>query len=150
MRAFILLLMLSCFEQLHANTYYFSTGSGNDSRSSSDAQNASTPWRSLDKLNAIFSTLNAGDIILFKRDEVFDGSINVSQSGSLSLPITFGAYGSGAKPVINGLSPVTNWYNTGGGIWESSFNSSAMVNTVLMNGIFKEIGRYPNINTDNK
>jgi parallel beta-helix repeat protein len=150
MRSLLLFLMLSCFAQLHANTYYFSTSTGIDSRSATEAQSASTPWRSLDKLNAIFSTLNAGDNILFKRDEVFDGAIVISRSGSLSLPITFGAYGSGAKPVINGLTTLGNWYNTGGGIWESSYSSSSMINTVLMNGIFKEIGRYPNFNTPNK
>ncbi len=150
MKVFTLILMLSCFVQLHATTYYFSTSSGNDARSALEAQNVSTPWKSLNKLNAIFGSLNAGDVILFKRDEVFDGSINISSSGSLSLPITFGAYGTGAKPVINGLTTLTNWVNTGGGIWESSFNSGSMVSTVLMNGVFKEIGRYPNMNTPNK
>ena len=150
MRLLLSILMLSCFTQLHATTYYFSTSSGNDSRSATEAQNASTPWQSINKLNAIFGSLLPGDIVLFKRDEVFDGSITVVKSGSSAQPITFGAYGSGAKPVINGLTTLGNWVNIGGGIWESPFSSSAMVNSTLMNGVFKEIGRYPNMNTDNK
>lgn len=150
MRVLILILMLGCFVQLHATTYYFSNSSGNDARSATEAQNASTPWKSLNKINAIFSSLNDGDILLLKRDEVFDGSLVISRSGSLSLPITFGAYGSGAKPVINGLTTLTDWVNTGGGIWESDFSSGSMVNMVLMNGLFKEIGRYPNMNIPNK
>ena len=150
MRVLISILLLACFVQLHATTYYFSTSSGIDSRSAAEAQNASTPWRSLDKLNNIFSALNPGDIVLFRRDEVFDGSLVITRSGNLNLPITFGAYGNGAKPVISGLTTLSNWNSTAGGIWESIFSSGAMVNTVLMNGVFKEIGRYPNINTPNK
>src|ERR1044072_2632286 len=111
MRTLILILLIGCFEQIHANTYYFSTISGNDSRSETEAQNPSTPWKSLEKLNAIFSNLNPGDIILFKRDEVFDGSLLITRSGSLTLPITFGAYGSGAKPVINGFTSLSDWTN---------------------------------------
>src|SRR5215475_10608106 len=79
-----------------ATTYYFSTSDGDDSRTSAQAQNSSTPWKSIDKLNSFFSSLQAGDQVLFKRGDVFYGSINISKSGSSGSPIVFGAYGSGS------------------------------------------------------
>jgi hypothetical protein len=67
MKSFILFLLLISVEFLHANTYYFSSISGDDSRSAAEAQNASTPWKSLEKLNAVFSSLSTGDVLLLKR-----------------------------------------------------------------------------------
>src|SRR3954453_10810774 len=85
-----------------AKSYYFSS-SGNDSYTSTQAQSQATPWKSISKLNSIFSTLVAGDIIYFKRGDIFFGSIVATRSGSSGKPITFDAYGSGNKPVITGL-----------------------------------------------
>jgi len=59
--------------QAIANNYYFSSTDGDDSRTSFQAQDSSTPWRSINKLNSIFSSLQAGDVILFKRGDVFYG-----------------------------------------------------------------------------
>lgn len=150
MRYLFSLILLTGITQLKANTYYFSTNSGNDSRSAFEARNAATPWKTLAKLNAIFGDLNAGDSVLFKRNEIYIGAIIAAKSGALNLPIVFAAYGTGAKPVITGLTTLTGWTNIGNGIWESSCPSSAMVNRVLMNGEIKEIGRYPNLSAPNK
>src|SRR4029078_6284111 len=77
-----------------ATNYYFSSSSGDDNRSSSQAQNSATPWKTISKLNSIFSTLNGGDVIYFKRGDVFYGGITVSKSGSsTSSLIKFDAYG---------------------------------------------------------
>ncbi len=150
MRILILILLLGCFVQLQANTYYFSTISGNDSRSATEAQNPATPWQSIAKLNAVISMLNAGDIILFKRNEVFDGSITINRSGSLSQPLTFGAFGTGVKPIINGFSTLTNFTPLTSGIWEASVPADTMVNTLVLNGVHQVVGRFPNSNTPNK
>jgi len=47
-----------------AKNYYFSTA-GSDSYSSTQAQNPITPWKSIDKLNTMFTTLVAGDSVFF-------------------------------------------------------------------------------------
>src|SRR5690554_1405713 len=102
-----------------AATYYFSSSSGDDSRSASQAQNSSTPWKSIDKLNEIFKTLKPGDRVLFNRGETFFGTINISASGSPGNPIVIGAYGSGSKPIITSLVTLKEWKSVGNGIYES-------------------------------
>ncbi len=127
------------------NNYYFSTTNGDDSRSSAQARNPSSPWKTINKLNSIMSTLQSGDAVLFNRGDVFDGSINMTTSG-----ITFSSYGSGNKPVINGFTQITNWTSIGNGIWQASCPSSDKVNNVIMNGVAQTLGRYPNITDPNR
>src|SRR4051812_38093230 len=93
----------------NAAKYYFSSGSGNDSRSNSEAQNPNTPWKTLSKLNSIFSSLRPGDAVYLKRGETFYGSINVNASGSSGAPITIGAYGTGNRPIITSLITLGGW-----------------------------------------
>ncbi len=109
---------------VNAATYYFSSGSGDDSRTTTQAQSSSTPWRTIGKLNAIMTTLRPGDMVLFKRGDVFDGAINVTVSGANGQPITFSAYGTGNKPVINGFSTLTGWSQVRSNVWEASIVSA--------------------------
>jgi polysaccharidase protein len=73
-----------------------------DSRIGSDASDgsASTPWASIDAVNR--AGLQAGDTVLFARDATFSGTIDLHASGAAGAPITFGAYGTGADPLITG------------------------------------------------
>jgi polysaccharidase protein len=73
-----------------------------DSRTGSDANNgsAATPWASIDAVNG--AGLKAGDTVLFARDATFHGTIDLHASGTAGAPITFGAYGTGADPLITG------------------------------------------------
>jgi parallel beta-helix repeat protein len=134
----------------HAATYYFSTESGDDSRSSSQAQNSSTPWKSIKKLNQIFSSLRPGDAVLFKRGETFYGSINIKSSGSSGSPIVIGAYGSGPKPIITSFVDLKNWKSIGNGIYESQHASlNSPVEVAVFNDKIQEMGRYPNSDASN-
>lgn len=128
-----------------ATNFYISTQSGNDNRTSAQAQDSSTPWKSIGKLNA-FNNLQPGDSVLFKRGEVFYGTLHVSKSGAAGRPIVYGAYGRGTDPVITGFNTVTEWTNLGGNIWESTSAISGLstCNMVLVNGANTAMGRYPN------
>ena len=130
----------------NANTYYFSSSTGDDSRSSTQAQNPSTPWKTLSKLNSFFSSLNPGDVVLFMRGDVFPGSVTATKDGTAANPITFSAYGTGAKPVISGFYTVPAWTNAGSNIWESTSAVSSLsdLNMVVINGANTAMGRYPN------
>ena len=138
-------------DSAEAETYYFSDLSGDDSRTSMEAQDPSTPWKTLNKLNSFFKNLNPGDSVLFKSDEIFHGSINVTKSGSLTSPIVLSSYGAGSKPVIDGFITLSNWISDGNGVYEC-YNPSlgSSVNMVTLNNIEQGMGRYPNIDAANK
>jgi parallel beta-helix repeat protein len=149
-RTLFTLLTLALGIQANATNYYFSNSQGDDSRSSSQAQNSSTPWKSIDKLNSFASNLKAGDQILFKSGDTFYGAISITKSGTTSAPITFSSYGSGAKPVISGLTTVTSWTSKGKGIYESNaLPAGTTINMVVINGKAYAMGRYPNANSSN-
>lgn len=46
-------------------------------------------------------TWSAGDFIYFRKGQTWTEQLNIAQSGSAGLPITFDAYGTGAKPIID-------------------------------------------------
>ncbi|WP_157580638.1 Ig-like domain-containing protein [Segetibacter koreensis] len=154
MKASLTLLLVFFLHSAWATTYYFSTSSGNDSRSSSEAQNPSTPWKTINKLNSFFSSLNPGDAVLFKRGETFYGSITINKSGTSGSPILIGAYGTGNRPVITSLVTLSGWTANSSykGVYECSANSAfgAAVNVVLLNDVEKGMGRYPNADATNK
>ena len=83
-------------------TYYVST-SGN---TSNNGRSESSPWN-LAKLNSSYSSLNSGDAVLFKRGDTFRATSLDSYMFSAKSGVSYGAYGSGAKPLFNGS--VKNW-----------------------------------------
>ncbi|WP_018614604.1 Ig-like domain-containing protein [Segetibacter koreensis] len=154
MKHFFTLLFVLFLYSAEATTYYFSASSGDDSRTPTQAQSSSTPWKSLNKLNSFFSNLQPGDAVLFKRGETFYGSIIVNKSGTSGSPILIGAYGTGDKPVITSLVTLSGWTanSTYKGVYDCSANSSlgSRVNMVLLNDVEQGMGRYPNSNAANK
>ncbi|MBK8501577.1 MAG: hypothetical protein IPL46_04860 [Saprospiraceae bacterium] len=133
-----------------SNNYYFSTSTGDDSRTFSQAENPTTPWKTISKLNIIFSQLQPGDTIFLKRGEQFSGGLNINKSGILNNPIVISAYGSGEKPIINGFATVTQWAHLGNGIYESNaLNTGLSVNMVVVDGINYAKGRFPNVTATN-
>lgn len=146
MKNIITLILCIWFCQTKAANYYFSSSIGDDSRSALQALNANTPWKTIGQLNSYMGNLQPGDSVLFKKNDIFFGSINVVKSGTNGKPIVFGAYGTGAKPIITGFTQVGNWINLGGNIWESTNSVSALptCNIVVINGVNTPMGRYPN------
>ena len=137
-------LFLSASIYSNANTYYVSN-SGNDNYSSSQAQNPATPWASISQLNLFLDNLRSGDIVLFNRSDVFYGTIKPIIDG-----VTFGAYGSGANPVITGLTTISSWTSVGSNIWEATVPGGlATLNMVVINGVLTPMGRYPNADAPN-
>ena len=78
-------------------TYFVDNAAGNDSN---NGTSEATAWRTLGKVSNV--TLAAGDRVLFKRGGVWPGPLTLSKAGTADNPITFGSYGSGALPVIQG------------------------------------------------
>lgn len=127
----------------YSAVYYLSSTIGDDQYTAEQAGNPKTPWKSLDRLNKFFPSLIGGDSILFKRGEIFYGSIQVSKSGAVFAPIYIGAYGTGHNPVISGFTTLNNWEQVKPGLYRAS--ASLKGHNVIINNIQREMGRYPNI-----
>ncbi|OGQ81298.1 MAG: hypothetical protein A2289_08725 [Deltaproteobacteria bacterium RIFOXYA12_FULL_58_15] len=125
--------------------YYISSSDGDDDHHSGTS--AAEPWKTLDKVDGL--TPNPGDAILFRRGDTWKGTITPPASGAAGSPVmygAYGAYGTGAKPVITGFTPVTSWTNKGDNIWESAspVSSLSRMNMVLIDGVNTPMGRTPN------
>ena len=72
-------------------TKYYVSPNGSDSN---NGRSPSTPWKSIAKVNS--ATLRSGDAVLFERGGEFRGKITAVAG------VTYSAYGTGAKPIING------------------------------------------------
>lgn len=139
---FTILSILFCLN-VGATDYHIKTG-GDDAANG----DLTHPWATITKVNTVWAagTFAPGDQILLNRGDTFYGAITVTESGSTGSPITVGAYGTGAKPIITGFTTVSAWTNLGSNIWESTSAVSALsyTNVVVVGGINKAMGRYPN------
>jgi len=87
----------------HGGSYYVS----NDGSDSDDGLTPATAWETVDKVNA--ATFKPGDSILFNRGDEWREQLTIPSSGDADAQITFSAYGTGAKPVINAADDITGW-----------------------------------------
>ena len=128
------------YNQYRAN--YFVSADGNDSNS------GKYPWaafKTITKLNTV--TLQPGDIVAFRRGDVFFGQIGVTNSGTAQKPITFTSYGNkGAAPKITGFTTVTGWTDEGGGKYSKLLSLEAAPEIVTINNVQYAQGRTPNAN----
>lgn len=130
-------------------TYYFDNTLGDDSRSSSQAQSTSTPWKTMSKLNSFFSSLAVGDTIALKKGETWNETIIVNKSGTSGNPITITSYGSGATPIISGWTTIITWtpHPSVSGVYQSPVllgSTGFYMRNVLFDGNAQEMGRFPN------
>jgi hypothetical protein len=96
------------------------------------------------------TTFRPGDAILFNRGETFYGTITVNRSGSPGNFIVYGAYGSGALPVITGFTTISNWRSDGGGIYEyTCATCQPNLNMITFQGTLQPMGRWPKLGTAN-
>jgi len=146
---YFLTVTLFIFFTINANgrNFYFSTSAGLDTRTSTQAQNPATPWKTITKLNSFFTSLLPGDSVLFKRGEEFYGSIIVTKSGNSTLPIVIGPYGTGNKPIITGFTNLSSWTNEANGIYSKTVSGQSFPEMVKVNNTQYGMGRWPNSST---
>jgi hypothetical protein len=125
--ACILILSSNSFGQ----TSYYVSASGNDAN---DGKSASTPWKTISKVNSL--TFSSGDAILFRCGDTFYGQIT-ALSG-----VTYGAYGTGSKPIISGAITLSGWTVYSGSIYQCTASSS--IYNLFCNGVQMIKARSPN------
>jgi parallel beta-helix repeat protein len=118
MKKLLIILFLLIAIGLNATTYYVKTGGSDVAAGTSDA----LAWATLAKVQS--TAFSAGDSILLERGSTFRGSLyKDAESGSAGNYIYFGAYGTGAKPLILGsksLSVTGDWTNDAGNVWKTT------------------------------
>ncbi len=119
-----------------ATDYFFSTNGNDNNPGTSEA----SPFQSLAKASSLL--LKPGDRLLFKRGEVFRGTLQVFYSGTVSQPIIVTSYGTGTDAVISGSEHLNNWTSVGNGIYKAA--CPAYPQMVFVNGIPKTLARFPN------
>ena len=88
----------------HTSGWYVDQTGGDDGNSGTSPSDA---WKTIAKVNG--SSFSAGDSVLFKRGETWSETLTVPSSGTSGSPITFGAYGTGDDPVIDGSTTLSSW-----------------------------------------
>lgn len=119
---------------------YFVSPTGNDSYSGTSVDSA---WETPLKVETeiVAGTINSGDSVFFERNGRFDleETFNISDTN-----IYFGAYGTGNKPILTGLTSLNQtWISKGGNLWKARLIETE-VNYVFKNGVKILRGRSPN------
>ena len=107
-------LVLASFPLCAQQTYYVDSEKGDDAATGLRADAA---WKSLEQVNR--ANLQAGDTVMFRRGCVWRGQL-VPKSGEPGRPVTYTAYGTGDKPVLQGSlsrSAAGDWVQVSDGIW---------------------------------
>ena len=98
-------------------TYYVDDANGSDAAAGLSPRAA---WRTLRKVNA--ASLRPGDTVRFRRGGTWRGQL-VPHSGATGAPVTYTAYGRGAKPALLGSvsrSAPADWTHEGGDVWTTA------------------------------
>jgi parallel beta-helix repeat protein len=120
-------------KQAYAATYYVDSIAG---LNTNNGTSSSTPWQTIAKVNS--STFSPGDNILFKAGDTWREELMPPSSGASGTPITFGSYGSGVQPVIDGLNVVasSSWTSTttsiSGSVTQANMRISAATGTAFV------------------
>src|SRR5437868_5210799 len=92
-----------------------------------DGLSPQTPRRTLLKVG--ISTFQPGDVILFKRDGVWNEWLTPPSSGTAGNLIKFDAYGNGRPPEFTGRYVTTSaqWTNTSGNVWQIALTATQAI-----------------------
>ncbi len=109
--------------QALASTYYVDPLGSN----ANDGLSPITPWRTLLKVG--ISSFQPGDVILFKRDGIWNEWLTPPSSGTAGNLIKFDAYGNGQPPRFTGYLPTaaSQWTNSSGSVWQTTLNADQAI-----------------------
>ena len=93
---------------------YYVKNAGDDAKDGLSDANA---WKTVAKVQG--SSFSGDDNIYFNRDDEWREQLFIPSSGTSGHQITFGAYGSGADPIINGANVynTNDWTLDAGNVW---------------------------------
>ena len=100
-------------------TFYVDKDKGDDQN---NGLGQNSPWKTIGRLNK--NQYKPGDIILLKKNQIWREKLVFQNSGTTSQPIKIGAYGDGARPILNGSMDVSDnsWIEVSHNIWATKLN----------------------------
>jgi hypothetical protein len=97
------------------STTYYVSNSGDNANSGTST---STPWRTIGKVQSFLSNLKPGDSVLFQRGGIWSEELDINNvNGTSTARITFGNYGSGNLPIIDGGGTLSGFTVNNGRQW---------------------------------
>ncbi len=105
---------LSVALSVNAADWFVDSERGNDA---ADGLSAAAAVKTLTRVNAL--DVKPGDRVLFKRGGLWRGTLR-PRSGEPGVPVLYGTYGSGPKPILQGSidrSREADWVDAGNGLW---------------------------------
>ncbi len=132
---FFLLLLIFYTCTLFSQKYYVANA-GDDSN---DGRTESTPWKSLSELK---SRIQDGDTVLFRRGDIFRGSVNFNTDALNNLYL--GNYGEqdDTLPIISGSIEITGWTLWQNGIYETTVAED--ISELYADNQLMTLARFPN------
>jgi uncharacterized sulfatase len=121
--------MISLPGKSQAETYYVA----NQGTDTNDGRSESTAWQTVARVNK--ADLKPGDTVLFRRGDSWREQL-LPHSGSPSGSVTYGAFGSGPKPLLLGSvqkNRQEDWIHESGNIWAAK-GLSCDVGNIIFNG----------------
>ena len=126
----LLSLLIVHFSTLSFAATYYISNAGNDANT---GLTKTQTWKTLDKING--TNLTPGDSILFKRGDSWFGQL-LPKSGNSSAPVTYGAYGTGEKPLLHmsvNLNNASDWTEESSNIWKTTNTVNVDVGNIIFN-----------------
>jgi hypothetical protein len=121
-----LIVILLFTGKTNATSYYVDSADGNDNN---NGTSTTTPWKTLSKVCDAATTFQPGDIISFKRGEIWYGerlTPTAHASGISGNPIIYNSYGNGNRPIFNLIITQTpEWTDEGNNIWSAIIGAGA-------------------------
>ena len=162
----LLLTLVITIVSAQARTFYFSSSTGNDSYTTTQAQNSLTPWKTLAKIQFYTTSgrvlFQPGDTLAFKRGDVFANGNNAyvsvfwwnvpNNASQSNLPQYFTApSGAPGNPIVitnygNPTLPLPNWIHPNSTIPSTSDKNVigfAGVKWIVIDGIQFNDTRFP-------
>lgn len=127
-----------------AATYYIAA----DGSDANDGLSSGAPWQTIDRVNSLNRSAATGSTFLFRRGDVFRGTIHLAGE---TQDATLAAYGEGERPVISGSIEIAGWTLHGGSVYVADVSESLGVGETIrhlfVNNRRMLLARYPNVET---
>jgi len=141
----------------HCATSFYVSSAGSDT---ANGLSTSTPWRTVSKVNQALSagTIVRGDCVSFRQGDEFFGTINSIPVAAVTDPVlTFGSYGSGARPRISNYkvcSSSAGWSQDSTNLWKidisagsgaytgNTTSTNVNVGFIRVNGVIKGFKKF--------